>query len=301
MNLIFTCPYFFEYHNAIKQALLNYFNEVYFIFDNGEFDLSFSKIKTNIGDNNIDYFFIIKGEFITPNIIKEIKNEYRDIKIIIFQWDSFNNNPNGIKLIDFVDEYYSFDYEDCKKYNLKYKSNFYKKIISAKKTVKNIDLLYTGKFFEHRFFWIKMIHSMLKDNFNFKVIILTSVKRLFYQIMLNPLFCRTIKKWFVTNPISVEKYNDLMLNSKCVLDIQHHKQTGLTMRCFESLAAGCKLITTNRYIKNESFFNSSYIFILTENTTCSELNSFLKNESAINLKLLDHLEINNWTKSFFKI
>ena len=53
-------------------------------------------------------------------------------------------------------------------------------------------------------------------------------------------------------------YETLTFNMKdchAVLDIEHPKQVGLTMRTFEVLASGRKLITTNRSIINHEFYD----------------------------------------------
>ena len=48
--------------------------------------------------------------------------------------------------------------------------------------------------------------------------------------------------------------------SNIVLDISHPGQSGLTMRTFETIGAGKKLITTNADIKNYPFYNPENIF-----------------------------------------
>ena len=48
----------------------------------------------------------------------------------------------------------------------------------------------------------------------------------------------------------------------CIIDFPSSFQTGLTMRTFETLAAGKKLITTNKYITNEPFYNPEYIQVI---------------------------------------
>ena len=50
--------------------------------------------------------------------------------------------------------------------------------------------------------------------------------------------------------------------SKAVVDIQHPKQTGLTMRTIEMLGANKKMITTNADIKNYDFYHPNNICIV---------------------------------------
>jgi hypothetical protein len=50
--------------------------------------------------------------------------------------------------------------------------------------------------------------------------------------------------------------------SKAVVDIQHPKQTGLTMRTIEMLGANKKMITTNSEIQNYDFYHPNNICIV---------------------------------------
>ena len=53
--------------------------------------------------------------------------------------------------------------------------------------------------------------------------------------------------------------------SKAVVDIQHPKQTGLTMRTIEMLGANKKIITTNSDIKHYDFYHPNNICIVKRN------------------------------------
>ncbi len=59
-----------------------------------------------------------------------------------------------------------------------------------------------------------------------------------------------------------EEIASIVENSKIVLDIQHPKQTGLTMRTIEMVGMNKKLITTNTSIKNYDFYNPRNISVI---------------------------------------
>ena len=56
----------------------------------------------------------------------------------------------------------------------------------------------------------------------------------------------------------IELYNQ----SKVILDINHPGQKGLTMRTFEAIGAGKKLITTNSEIKKYPFYNKTNFLVI---------------------------------------
>lgn len=55
---------------------------------------------------------------------------------------------------------------------------------------------------------------------------------------------------------------DLYRKSRAVIDIQHPRQMGLTMRCIETMGAKRKLITTNGHIAEYDFYDPNNILIV---------------------------------------
>ena len=52
---------------------------------------------------------------------------------------------------------------------------------------------------------------------------------------------------------------DVVRSSRAVLDIQHFKQTGLTMRTLETLGAGKKSIATNSDVREYDFYDEGRV------------------------------------------
>jgi len=55
---------------------------------------------------------------------------------------------------------------------------------------------------------------------------------------------------------------EMVQESKCVLDFVYSKQTGLSMRAFESMAAHRKYITNNAEVMNYDFYNPFNILVV---------------------------------------
>lgn len=67
---------------------------------------------------------------------------------------------------------------------------------------------------------------------------------------------------FRFTPLDKNSLLELYRKSRTVIDIQHPKQTGLTMRCIETVGAKRKLITTNPHIKEYDFYNKNNILVI---------------------------------------
>ena len=75
--------------------------------------------------------------------------------------------------------------------------------------------------------------------------------------------------------IDADEFRRLLEHSNAVFDFANHAQTGYTMRIFENLCAGKKIITNNRRIEHEPFYSSDRILVLPENGNFSEVPEFL--------------------------
>lgn len=62
-------------------------------------------------------------------------------------------------------------------------------------------------------------------------------------------------------PLAYDAYLDVLANSDFTIDYAHPKQTGATMRCFEALAMGVKIVSNNRWILRSSYFNDDNVVI----------------------------------------
>lgn len=75
-----------------------------------------------------------------------------------------------------------------------------------------------------------------------------------YQKLRNPGFCLRWKEVHQT-PLSAQEVREIYRKSRCILDVAHTRQRGLTTRPFEMLAMGRKVMTTSSLIRQYDFFN----------------------------------------------
>ena len=75
-------------------------------------------------------------------------------------------------------------------------------------------------------------------------------------------FRGTEESTFRFDKMSAVDIANIVDNTKIVLDIQHPKQTGLTMRTIEMIGMNKKLITTNESIKKYDFYNPGNVMVI---------------------------------------
>lgn len=64
--------------------------------------------------------------------------------------------------------------------------------------------------------------------------------------------------------ISTAGFNEMIEASAAVFDFANHTQTGMTMRLMESLCAGKKILTNNKWVKQEPFYSPDRIHVFDE-------------------------------------
>jgi hypothetical protein len=316
-KVLFIGPIFFNYHEVIIEKLIQQKNEVTFIpeEENSKFEWVILKIspvllkhylnnliqrKISKLESNFNVIFLIRGAWIEPRILENLKTQNPQAKFIMYQWDSTISNSNFLKISDFFDKIFSFDPSDCAKFhNFIYlplffsNNNFYDLLPTINE---KYDLLFVGKWYTDR---IEILEKIKTENnrLKIKILILISPLRYFIEKILLRNISFLQRKEFVFKQISYNDFLSLILSSNAVIDIEHPLQTGLTIRTFEVLSMGKKLITTNQFIKKEPFYDNQIIAVI-DRQNPKIADDFLKKRNEKFLDFADY-SIDSWLNKIF--
>lgn len=95
-------------------------------------------------------------------------------------------------------------------------------------------------------------------------------------------------------PMKKNELLELYKKSRIIVDVQHPKQTGLTLRTMEALGAKRKLITTNSDVEFYDFYNPTNILIVDRNNPVINT-EFLNSEySELPDEIYEKYSINSW-------
>jgi hypothetical protein len=280
-----------DYFSEIKKPTL--FGKLYNCNESNE------SVIINNSSSHYDYLFVIKSEVLSFSFYQTLFKIKVFKKTILYQWDSFRNNPNGLNVIDFFDSVYTFDFNDSVKFDLIYKPLFYNANYKEndKSVVKSqcYDFSFVGTFYESRYYELsKMVKIFDYYNYTYKIKLyfnfFSYIKRFF-----NEKYIREIPiKMLFFKSMSNKDVSSILRRSNVIIDICHVEQTGLTMRTFEAIGIKKKLLTNNISIVREEFYESGNFFILNENIN---YNSVL--ESKYNDFCNEKYFIRNWLLEFF--
>lgn len=257
-----------------------------------------NNILRKVQNTHYDYVFIQSPYFMGHPFIRELK-KYHDKAIFInYNWDSIINN-DYLGYIQYFDKVFSFDQKDCEQNKeiiylpLFFTSDFDYKSDKTRK----YDLSFVGGIGDS------------EDRYEF---IMDMEKRcnllgitFYYYLYVSPnYFVKSLFKGKFYKGVKFKKLKlidiaNINFNSNCILDYHNPKQNGLTMRTFEALGSGCKLLTTNQNIVNEPFYNDKAINVIdVENKNFST--SFVHDKN-ISLNQIDRYSIINWVKKIFQV
>lgn len=182
-----------------------------------------------------------------------LKTKEKDTKIIMWHWNKIykkeiDPNENIAKKC----EQWSFDPDDCKKYNLKYNTQyFYKKDIDEN-LEKAWDIYFLGTD-KNRALKILNLEKNFKDmglKTNFHIV----------KSHLQPENSDIMYKKSITYKENLKN----IIKSEIIIDIPISGQRGLTLRPLEALYYRKKLVSFNTELKKQSFYNENNILILDE-------------------------------------
>jgi hypothetical protein len=254
---------------------------------------------------NYDCLFVIKGEVIPAFFLEGFKKRNPKCEFIFYTWDSFTNNPHALSILKYFDKKFTFDSFDAIQFNLKFRPLFfideYDELNSANSEVIKQDLLFLGTAHSDRYRISKIVIEWCKEN---------DLKTYAYYFMpsrlvfiFKSIFDHSFKgfeyKKMSFTPLNILDIIALYKQSLVILDVNHPGQNGLTMRTFEALGAGKKLITTNPDIKKYLFYNEKNIFVIDRKNIMVDESFFLTPFVPINEELRKDMSLAGWLNMLF--
>lgn len=272
-------------------------------------DNYFDSILKKYANTYFDFVFVLRGEAFSPLVIKKFRAQFPKTSFILYLWDSIKNN-NTLDIIPLFDRVYSFDRRDTLKYStLSFLPLFYLREYAELNTYSNDGpnkIMFVGTVHSDRYLLIEKLKQALRHQevcidtyYFFQSKLLYLRKRL-----LDASFRKTSMNDFRFISLAKEEIVDKVKRSKAVLDIQHPRQIGLTMRSIETLGGNRKLITTNCDIVNYDFYTPSNILVLDRNDSTEQIAEAIQEfmitpYQVINQQVYERYSITSWTNQIF--
>lgn len=289
-------------NSFFSKAIIRIKKEMYSSKINKYFNGIIEKIK-NV---QYDYFLLIKGEATPKFFLDFLKENNPDIKLIFYTYDSFKNNSNGLEILSYFDSRFTFDNQDAIQFKMNFRPLFFAQDYGGLNGInKNFiyDLAFIGTAHSDRYTISEKAKSWCNEHhlkmFTFYY---SPSKFLFkYKKATDKNFKNFDYKNISFNSLSHNEIIDIYKNTKVILDINHPGQNGLTMRTFETLGAGKKLMTTNPKIKEYPFYDPQNIYVIEREGMVFDESFFGTDFKEMNSEIRESMSLNGWVSEVFGI
>ena len=286
-NIALICPKFYGYEDYIADNLRKRGATVHLIYENVEWvklsyrfvyvympgkkakllEKYYSKQLKNVL-SNLDYFFVIRGSSLSPEIMKMAKASAPETcKFIFYQWDGVENNKTALDIAPYFDRLSTFDLNDSDKYGWNYRPLFYIPENTNTSVEKDIDVLFICALHSNRAKVLNKLKTLCNERgYKFKAVVHLN-RFLFYKykyLNKKPEVVDADPKDLTFKPLTIKQSYELYSRSKVVVDYTNVHQTGYTMRTIESFGNRCKIATNNKLIKEAEFYSDINNFVYDE-------------------------------------
>lgn len=249
------------------------------------------------------YDFIFSNENIEEATLKRYRKVFPGATMVLYLDDSVANMVGVNKTFHCYDRVLTFDRVDSMKYDMNFRPLFFSdsfKYLKEKNLSKKYNICFVGTCHSDR---LAIISKVIKNypNYNyFFYCYLQSWFMYYYYAFKDVEYRKKTKKFFKYEQISMDQVAQAMAHSDAVLDIQHPKQTGLTMRTIETLGLGKKIITTNSDIKKYDFYNEHNVLVVDRENPIIPENFTEGDYEPLSEELYYKYSINGWIEDVFK-
>ena len=320
--LLFTSV-LFNYHIQIKKAIEDLGAEVH-LYDERNDPSSMEKIlirkarflmnhRTNgyykmmcekEVDFKPDYVLFVSPEAVTEESLRMLRNTFGKSKFILYMWDSVKNKKvQGI--LKHFDSTFSFDPADCKQYGMTFRPLFFSQDFEKndQDEVYEYDVSFIGTVHSDRAKILWEIKEFCDENQLKYFFYLFIPGKLLYNLrmMTDPYLRKWDKSYIHIDSIEKEEVASVSEKTRCIIDINHPEQTGLTMRTIEMLGLNRKLATTNTNITSYDFYRPQNQIVLCRRHL--KLSKDMIREKYVNIpdEIYKKYSIQYWAKDIFSI
>ena len=321
-RILFISARFFGYENAISGRLrelgaqVDYFNErpSDSVLSKGlirvnpnlylrKINSYYEGIRKEVCGKHYDFFLLIKGEAIPLWFLETFRKEHPTTQMIYYSYDAVREYPKFLKLYPYFDSNFTFEPEDALNYGLKFRPLFFIGDYSTENPEPSLkyDLVFIGSAHTDRYIIGEAVRKVCAEK---------HLRTFFFYyaqskgaFLLKKIFDPHLKKFDIAK-LSFKKMDhsqiaEIYRSSKAVLDINKPFQNGLTMRTFETLASGKKLLTTNRDIVNYPFYHPQNIVVVTRDQPEIPDTFFQNSPFSIPQQHLEMMSLDSWIDCIF--
>ncbi len=210
-------------------------------------------------DTSYDCVLFIQAHQFSLENMRALRQQQRQARFVLYNWDSLTTHDYRPHLGCF-DQVFSFDPDDAATLGVGYLPLF---CVRTFQRLQQRDQRERGVYFVGNIVSVQRYEALTA----FKRHCALAGIRLRSFMACSPLvYARLLRAGHLPadvsfRPIAAAQFVDMVERSTTVFDFANHRQSGYTMRIFENLCAGKKIITNNARIRGEPFYSEDRIHV----------------------------------------
>lgn len=206
-----------------------------------------------------DLVLIFKGRGISAELIKQLKKVCP--KVIGYSFDSFDYHMAPLKWFKHLSKFYTFDYRDGEEHGIPVIELFSSLPKNQSPRICNYEVSAIVRNHSDRLRYIDSVLSILYVKRKFIYIYEQNIFTFLRNFIKSPILYIKYRKHISFKSLSYDDYTRVMQESNFTIDFAHPIQSGITIRCFEALSSGTKIITNNSFVSKYKHFNETNTII----------------------------------------
>ena len=283
-RLLLLCPQFFSYHLAILEAAERLGIAAQWVDARGggsalykgmlklapslTRSVSQAPVRAALdqveGLAEITDILVIKGDGITPSTLDALRHRAPRARATLYLWDSLRNAPGAHELSKLCDRTVTFDHGDAAMQGWDFVPLFSRAPVIDTGLVRDADWDWS---------FVGSVHSDRHRVLRRLAAALPGARYRVHAYVQNRLVqgVRALRDpgLLFPGPIGVAQHvlsaaecQDIVSRSRAVVDVEHPRQVGLTMRTVETLLGGRKVITTNRHVQSYDIYDPTRVALI---------------------------------------
>ena len=227
----------------------------------------YEKMLREYGAASYHYIIVINGQTLSPAMMRRLRQSFPAARTVLFMWDSLENRPGFVSLLEYFDRALSFDKLDCKRFGMQFRPLFFAPAFECEAAESfAYDISFVGTAHSDRYAFVDRLRRSLPPSARAFWYLFLQGRWVYqlYRLTKPPMRNARIEEFHFV-PLPKPQVQSVFARSKSILDIQHPGQRGMTMRSFEALGARKKLVTTNKDVVTYDFYDPANVCVIDRN------------------------------------
>ncbi len=227
-------------------------------------DRLYARLLEGFAAPRYDTVLVVNGQTLSRRTLTALRSAHPHARFVLYMWDALANRAHVRDNLPLFDRVCSFDPRDAAQYGMHLRPLFYGHgFEAAPETPMRHHISFVGTAHTDRFAVVDRLRRGLPADISaYWYLYLQAPWVLRAYRWTKPGMRHARREDFHFVPLDKPTLQAVFAGSRAVLDIEHPRQVGLTMRTFETLGAGKKLVTTNAGAREYDFYSERNVCVI---------------------------------------